>query len=243
MNDPALGSGGAPRRRRVGAALIVSLVGHVVLLLSLTRFDPPHRETLGQSGTGSGGNSIVDVGLINSPTTSLDSPSPGEVGETEKEPEPPKPKVARRSRNTPEAQKPKEKADSEFKAEANSESESDSSTSPDSGKEKPASRKPLVARGDGASAPNGDGVGMGSGGTPDGQPGENDDRIRGTMIIKCVLSRAGSLESCRVIKPLPRVADAVMDALHKWRLSPWLLDDQDPTVDYVIPIKLVFPNR
>jgi protein TonB len=210
----------------------VSVVVHAALLLALTTWEPPHRKTFGESGIGAGGNSIVDVGLISSPTGALDSPSP--------DPEPPRPKPPRKSRSA--VVTPKVPREQESESASASESESDK-PNPDSGKEESARRKPLVARGDGASAPTGSGAGTGSGGTSEGQPGEYDDRIRGTMIVKCVLNRAGSLESCRVIKPLPRVSDSVMEALHKWHLSPLLLEDQDPTVDYVIPIKLVFPNR
>jgi protein TonB len=68
-------------------------------------------------------------------------------------------------------------------------------------------------------------------------------RIQGLMIVKCVITIEGRLENCRIIKPLPHMEKAVLDALSTRRYKPVTYQGRPVAVDYVFNIKLVMPNR
>lgn len=68
-------------------------------------------------------------------------------------------------------------------------------------------------------------------------------RVEGLMIVKCVISLEGKLERCRVIKPLPHMEKAVLEALATKRYTPVTFQGRPVTVDYVFNIRLVMPGR
>src|SRR5262249_650932 len=45
-------------------------------------------------------------------------------------------------------------------------------------------------------------------------------RVEGTMLVKCVITTAGTLRSCRVLKSLPFMEQAVLSALASQRYTP-----------------------
>lgn len=67
-------------------------------------------------------------------------------------------------------------------------------------------------------------------------------RIQGLMLVKCTITVEGELRNCRVIKPLPHMDKAVLDALSKWRFAPVTFQGRAVAVDYVIPVRLVIPR-
>ena len=79
------------------------------------------------------------------------------------------------------------------------------------------------------------------GGEPGGELG-GDHRISGTMVVKCVVAADGTLEDCRVLRPLPRVSAAVLNALETWRLPPLPRDDRPNAVDHVVSVRLLLPT-
>ena len=52
----------------------------------------------------------------------------------------------------------------------------------------------------------------------------------------------GELKNCRVIKPLPHMEKAVLDALSRWKFAPVTFQGRAVAVDYVIPVRLVIPR-
>lgn len=68
-------------------------------------------------------------------------------------------------------------------------------------------------------------------------------RVQGTMLVKCTITRAGSVENCRVLKPLPHMEQAVLEALQSRVYKPILYKGQAVAVDYVFNIKLALPKR
>lgn len=66
-------------------------------------------------------------------------------------------------------------------------------------------------------------------------------RVEGMFIAKCVITTAGELTRCRVVKPLPHMDQAVLSALSKWRYSPVLYQGKPTSVEYVISVRLVPP--
>ena len=62
------------------------------------------------------------------------------------------------------------------------------------------------------------------------------------MLVKCVITTAGKLENCRIIKAVPHMDKAVLDALSTWRYKPVHFQGRPVSVDYLIQIKLVIPH-
>ncbi|HEX9507256.1 MAG TPA: TonB family protein [Myxococcales bacterium] len=67
-------------------------------------------------------------------------------------------------------------------------------------------------------------------------------QVEGTILLKCVITIIGKLENCRVIKPLPHMSQAVLDAVSTWRYKPVHYQGRPVAVDYLIQIKLVIPH-
>jgi protein TonB len=68
-------------------------------------------------------------------------------------------------------------------------------------------------------------------------------RVEGTMLVKCVVTAQGDVQNCQVIKPLPHMERAVLDALSTWRMKPAVYQGKPVAVSYIFPFRLVMPNR
>lgn len=68
-------------------------------------------------------------------------------------------------------------------------------------------------------------------------------RVEGTMLVQCVITTDGDLKDCKIIKPLPHMEQAVLDALRTWKYTPVTYQGRPVPVKYIIPIRLVIPNR
>ncbi|NMO16947.1 energy transducer TonB [Pyxidicoccus fallax] len=68
-------------------------------------------------------------------------------------------------------------------------------------------------------------------------------RVQGLMIIKCVITTRGTVERCRIIKSLPHMEQAVLEALHAQRYQPVTFQGRPVPVDYTFNIRLVLPSR
>ena len=66
--------------------------------------------------------------------------------------------------------------------------------------------------------------------------------VSGMMIVKCVIEVDGRLENCRVVKALPYMEKAVLDALGTHRYSPVMFQGRPQRVDYTFTIKLIAPQ-
>ncbi|HZR10270.1 MAG TPA: energy transducer TonB, partial [Myxococcales bacterium] len=66
--------------------------------------------------------------------------------------------------------------------------------------------------------------------------------VEGVMIVKCVVSTQGVVRNCRVMKSLPFMDRAVIEALERRRYSPALLRGQPIEVDYTFKIRLTLPR-
>jgi serine/threonine-protein kinase len=68
-------------------------------------------------------------------------------------------------------------------------------------------------------------------------------RVEGLMIVRCVISTSGKPEGCRVIKPLPYMERAVLDALASRTYKPISQNGKVVAVDYVFEVKLKLPTE
>ena len=68
-------------------------------------------------------------------------------------------------------------------------------------------------------------------------------KVEGTMVVKCTITKKGQVENCRVIKGLPHMNEAVVQALEARVYKPIQLQGKPVAVDYVFNIRLVAPRR
>ncbi|XXT18339.1 TonB family protein [Sorangium sp. So ce429] len=66
-------------------------------------------------------------------------------------------------------------------------------------------------------------------------------RVEGTLLARCVVTTAGTLTGCRIVKGVPHMNEAVLSALAASRYRPVTYQGQPVNVDYVFSIKLVLP--
>lgn len=65
--------------------------------------------------------------------------------------------------------------------------------------------------------------------------------VEGLILTKCVITIRGELQQCKIVKGLPFMDRAVLEALAQWRYSPVLYQGKPAAVEYVIPVRLVRP--
>jgi protein TonB len=62
-------------------------------------------------------------------------------------------------------------------------------------------------------------------------------KVEGTLLVKCVITTAGTLRGCRVLKSLPFLDQPVLEALAQQRYTPVTFQGRPVDVEYVIPFK------
>jgi protein TonB len=62
-------------------------------------------------------------------------------------------------------------------------------------------------------------------------------RVEGTVLAKCVITTSGTLRDCRILKGLPYMEGAVLDALARQRYRPVVYQGRPVNLEYVIPFK------
>lgn len=67
-------------------------------------------------------------------------------------------------------------------------------------------------------------------------------RVAGTMIVKCIVTVEGRVERCRIIKPLPHMERAVLDALTSSRYKPVTFQGRPVQVDYTFTLNFKLPR-
>jgi protein TonB len=66
-------------------------------------------------------------------------------------------------------------------------------------------------------------------------------RVSGTMILNCRLDLTGAVSDCRVIKPLPFMEQAVINALMQRHYAPVTFQGEPVTVRYIFNVKVTAP--
>jgi len=61
-------------------------------------------------------------------------------------------------------------------------------------------------------------------------------RIEGTVVLRAVIGKDGSVQNVRVESGLPVLAQAAIDAVKQWRYKPYLLNGEPIEVDSQITI-------
>lgn len=68
-----------------------------------------------------------------------------------------------------------------------------------------------------------------------------DQNIQGQVLARCILTREGTVRSCRILKPLPIMDEEVLLSLCSSRYSPALDGGQPVDVEYTFNVRLTPP--
>jgi protein TonB len=66
--------------------------------------------------------------------------------------------------------------------------------------------------------------------------------VEGLMIVKCVVTISGAVRNCQVVKGLPYMDDAVLEALAHRRYTPATQGGRPVEVNYLFRINLKLPR-
>jgi protein TonB len=64
-------------------------------------------------------------------------------------------------------------------------------------------------------------------------------RIQGTVLLRAVISREGTIENLQVLSGHPMLVQSAMDAVRQWRYHPYFLDDQPVEVETQVTVNFV----
>ncbi|MCP3141057.1 energy transducer TonB [Pyxidicoccus xibeiensis] len=67
-------------------------------------------------------------------------------------------------------------------------------------------------------------------------------RVEGTLVAKCVITVEGRVRDCKVLKGLPHMDEAVLDALHSRRYRPVTFQGRPVSVSYSFTLRLSLPR-
>jgi protein TonB len=66
-------------------------------------------------------------------------------------------------------------------------------------------------------------------------------RVEGSIVAKCVITREGEVENCRIIKGLPHMDEAVLSSLTHRRYRPVTFQGNPVSVSYTFNVRLEMP--
>lgn len=77
-----------------------------------------------------------------------------------------------------------------------------------------------------------------SGREPQLTPEARAQRVRGTALIRCVVTREGRVTGCRLLNGLPHMEQELLEALSTWRVTPITLQGKPADVDYTFVVRV-----
>ena len=231
-----------PRPRRPAAGIAVAIVAHAAVLalaLSLRQKEPPRVE-------------VFDIGRIRPPPKGAPGPSA---------PDSPTPRHRVKPKHKPSelllqpvTPPPVLEEEPPPVVEESFDDESEASNEPGIGNVGVRGGDPngvLNGSGDGGRGRNGAGpVRFEEGMTPPRMlfgpdpkytPQALEREIEGTMLVRCIVTTEGVVQSCLVLRSLPFMDAAVIQALERRRYSPALLDGRPIDCEYIFRVQLKLP--
>lgn len=67
--------------------------------------------------------------------------------------------------------------------------------------------------------------------------------VQGTLIAKCVITAEGAVQGCQILKGLPHLDRAVLEALRAQRYTPVTFQGKPVAVSYLFTFRMVLPAR
>jgi protein TonB len=62
-------------------------------------------------------------------------------------------------------------------------------------------------------------------------------RIQGTVLLRAIISRTGTIENLQMISGHPMLVGAAMDAVRQWRYRPYILNGDPVEVETQVTVK------
>ena len=62
--------------------------------------------------------------------------------------------------------------------------------------------------------------------------------VRGTALVRCVVTREGQVRGCRILNGLPHMEQELLDAVSTWRVTPATAGGQPLDVDYTFVVRI-----
>jgi periplasmic protein TonB len=64
------------------------------------------------------------------------------------------------------------------------------------------------------------------------------ERVRGTALVRCVVTREGRVTNCRLLNGLPYMEQELLEALSTWRVTPVTSQGKPLDVDYTFVVRI-----
>ncbi|WNG40925.1 TonB family protein [Archangium violaceum] len=64
------------------------------------------------------------------------------------------------------------------------------------------------------------------------------ERVRGTALVRCVVTREGQVTNCRLLNGLPHMEQELLEALSTWRVTPVMAQGKPIDVDYTFVVRI-----
>lgn len=77
-----------------------------------------------------------------------------------------------------------------------------------------------------------------SGREPQLTPEARAERVRGTALVRCVVTREGRVTGCRVLNGLPHMEQELLEAVSTWRVTPVTAQGKPLDVDYTFVVRI-----
>lgn len=77
-----------------------------------------------------------------------------------------------------------------------------------------------------------------SGRAPRLTPEAQAERVRGTALVRCVVTREGQVTNCRLLNGLPYMNQELLEALSTWRVTPATAQGKPIDVDYTFVVRV-----
>ncbi len=77
-----------------------------------------------------------------------------------------------------------------------------------------------------------------SGREPQLTPEARAERVRGTALVRCVVTREGRVTNCRLLNGLPYMEQELLEALSTWRVTPATAQGKPLDVDYTFVVRI-----
>ncbi|WNG23141.1 energy transducer TonB [Cystobacter fuscus] len=77
-----------------------------------------------------------------------------------------------------------------------------------------------------------------SGRQPQLTPEAQAEHVRGTALVRCVVTREGEVKNCRLLNGLPYMNQELLEALSTWRVTPATAQGKPIDVDYTFVVRV-----
>jgi TonB family protein len=81
-----------------------------------------------------------------------------------------------------------------------------------------------------------------SGKVPEYTPEALAQKVEGPVAAECVITEEGAVTRCRIVRSLPPMDQAVLNALATWRCNPARLEGAPVAVEHVFTLRLALPR-